>query len=571
MNIRKIYLSFINFIFICSYSFGQNYSVSGVNFDEHIYQKNPIEVLKSKYLNNQGIPTHEIFLKNNGIVKNIISNEIIPIFKITIDKKQISYSNNKINEIKLAEILNVDFYIQRIKKYKSQNSAENIWDGRVYLENNNLIVGGYSSKYNERPVGKIDLENNFIRPIEQQFAEQFPILNIPPDEILFDPFSFKLLQITQNSNDIVEEKTDEYLPIQISNEIGNHLQNMQFDILIDEKGMTLILNAKVSDQVIKISECKILESDIIDVINSYRPELIKGCIQPGNGEIETFILEGKFSNRISLVNDDIVIQEIKTISTEYENLEVIKSDIEIDGKFNDWHNVKGTSDFKGDRISYLYPNPDTDLLEFKVTNDDKYLYLYSRVVGAHGRTGEKGRYYWYAYIDVDSNPNTGYSPTRDDNCYFGIPIGDDCEAQFEFIGNKFVKTFFGFSGVGAEKEVLEGKLELGPSFYSATDRNGNKRDKYKIEYVNRDGKRYITHDYTEGTSEDIIIALSADASEVEMKVELKGFLKDVNGNPILSKGSIIDIAVGVEASSDYYNSDDWGADSSPVLYGYKIK
>jgi hypothetical protein len=169
------------------------------------------------------------------------------------------------------------------------------------------------------------------------------------------------------------------------------------------------------------------------------------------------------------------------------------------------------------------------------------------------------------------NSKTGYPPTRDDNCYFGIDIGDDSEAQFEFIGNKFIKTFFGFTGMGAEKEVLDGDLILGPSFYSSKDKNNKKRDRYKVEYVHRNGIRTITHDYTEGSSEDITIALSPDGSEVEMRVELKGFLSTKEGVPLLQKGQSIHIAVGVEASSDYYNANKWGADSSPVIYGYKIK
>jgi hypothetical protein len=119
--------------------------------------------------------------------------------------------------------------------------------------------------------------------------------------------------------------------------------------------------------------------------------------------------------------------------------------------------------------------------------------------------------------------------------------------------------------------VLSGKLKLGPSYYSSKDAYGNKREKYKIEYVNREGSRFITHDYTEGTSEDIIIGLSSDGSQVEMRVSLSGFLKNEGGEYLLEPGKKIDIAVGVEASSDYYNSNKWGADSSPVIYGYQLK
>ncbi len=58
---------------------------------------------------------------------------------------------------------------------------------------------------------------------------------------------------------------------------------------------------------------------------------------------------------------------------------------------------------------------------------------------------------------------------------------------------------------------------------------------------------------------------------MEVKVELAGFLKDKSGNPLIQLGQKIDIAIGVEGSSDHYGSDNWGADSSPVIYGYEIK
>jgi len=118
---------------------------------------------------------------------------------------------------------------------------------------------------------------------------------------------------------------------------------------------------------------------------------------------------------------------------------------------------------------------------------------------------------------------------------------------------------------------LSGKLELGPSYYSRTDSEGKMRKSYKMEYIHRDGVRSTTEDYTEGTSEDIIISLSPDGSEVEVRVEMAGFLKDINGNSLMHVGKKIDIAAGVEGSSDHYNSDDWGADSSSVIYGYIIK
>ena len=245
--------------------------------------------------------------------------------------------------------------------------------------------------------------------------------------------------------------------------------------------------------------------------------------------------------------------------------------VRIDGAFDEWRSLRGIADPEGDVVSYLKYNPDTDLLELKVTNDDEYLYFYTRVAGQHGKSDKgRDRYYFYIYIDADRNPATGYIPTRDDDCYFGVALGDDCEAQFEFVGGSFLKTFYGFAGRGAEKEILTGQVALGPSWYNRLDANGRLRDSYKVEYIRRAGKISITEDFTEGTGEDIVIALSPDGSECEMRAALSGFLKDASGKPVIAVGQSIDLAAGVEASGDAAGDSRWGADSTVVLRGYTV-
>ncbi len=399
-------------------------------------------------------------------------------------------------------------------------------------------------------------------------AEKFPLLQIPSDEIVLDPFRKRLLQLRQSGNKELTKNENLYLPIDMYGMTGELLNNIQFEISYEKTNSSLILYGILDGKKVEIARCETQKSEIVQSKEAFRPELITGASQQGEGEMISLTFKGSYSKSINLEEGDLFL------NANYKNdlTHSVKSNkIRIDGDFQDWRNIKGVSDIQGDYVSYLFENPDTDLLEFKVTNDDKYIYFYTRVVGAHGRTGEKGRYYWYTYIDVDTDPLTGYPPTRDDNCYFGIPIGDDSEAQFEFIGNKFVKTFFGFTGIGAEKEVLSGELKLGPSFYSRTDSEGKQRESYKMEYVHRENSRFTTEDYTEGTSEDIIISLSPDGSEVEVKVEMAGFLKDINGNSLMHVGKKIDIAAGVEGSSDHYNTSDWGADSSPIIYGYLIQ
>ncbi len=555
-------------LFIAMHSNAQDDNLNGQIQESRIFQKSKIEVIQSRYLDKNGDKSHEVFLEKNGLNPNsekILSN---PYFIVSILKDDLIDKNGKVQIKKKESLFNLDFYVEKNTKYRSYNEAIPIWDGRVYEEDDEIIVGGYSSKYNERPIGIIDEQGRFIPKFKVSEGNDFPILKTPTDQIIFDPFSKKLIKLKLSENKELIKDKRHYLPIDLFGNNGRLLKNIQFEISYQEENSNLILYGILNSKKIEIASCNIQKSNIVQSKVAFRPELITGASQQGKGEMISLTFKGTFFNSIDLMEGDLFLSA-NNASDKTESLRLDK--IVIDGDFQDWRNIEGISDIQGDYVSYLFKNPDTDLLEFKVSNDDKFIYFYTRVAGAHGRTGEKGRYYWYTYIDVDRNPLTGYPPTRDDNCYFGIPIGDDSEAQFEFIGNKFIKTFFGFTGIGAEKEILSGKLELGSSFYSRTDSEGKKRERYKMEYVHRDGIRSTTEDYAEGTSEDIIISLSPDGSEVEVRVEMTGFLKDRNGNSLIHVGKKIDIAVGVEGSSDHYKSDNWGADSSSVIYGYIIK
>ena len=566
---HSVFLTFFILILFFSSLFAQVDLNNTKLHETRTFNKNPISVIQSNYLDENGLPNHDMFLKTNGLYPLKFSSESAPYFSVSILEKDVIKKDEKYLISDSAELLNLDLYIETISKQNSLNAASPIWDGRVYEENGKLIVGGYSSKFNERPVGMIDNTGRFVPQLVGADTKEFPILQIPNEQIIFDPFGWKLLKLNDSKGEDSTSSTNSFLPFKIYDQTGKLLNNISFYIESNPENSSLVLYGIKGKEKIEIANCNLKESKIVKSREGYQPELIEGCSQPANGKVITLTFESEFSSNVIAKGGELYLKnDLAILDDNYQRME---KKIQIDGDFADWHNVPGVSDEAGDHVAYLYPNPDTDLLEIKVSNDDKYLYLYSRVTGAHGRTGENGRYYWYSYIDVDRDVSTGYPPTRDDNCYFGIPIGDDSEAQFEFISNKFIKTFFGFTGVGAEKEVLSGELNLGPSYYSSKGQDGTKRESYKIEYVHHSGSRHITHDYTEGTSEDIIIALSPDGSEVEVKVELTGFLKDKSGKPLVQLGQEIDIAIGVEGSSNHYGSDNWGADSSPVIYGYKIK
>ncbi|MGD9647337.1 MAG: hypothetical protein AB7U73_16610 [Pirellulales bacterium] len=247
--------------------------------------------------------------------------------------------------------------------------------------------------------------------------------------------------------------------------------------------------------------------------------------------------------------------------------------IAIDGNFDDWRNVPGVDDPRGDVAPYLDYDPDVDLLEFKVANDNEHIYLYARVAGQVGQSHARGgRSYFYAYMDVDRNAETGFLPTRDDDCYFGVDIGDDCEVQFEFVDGTFRKTFYGFCGLGGDENVLEQIVTLGKSQYGRLDERGHERAHYKSEYIYRRGAAAITEDLKLGTSDTIRLAVSPDGREVEIVSELRGFLKNAQAQPTLQLGQQIDVAAGMECSGRSGRRDSrWAADSTPAIRGYTLK
>ncbi len=533
------------------------------NSENKIWQTQDIDVIRSLYRGNDGQPSRNVFLSQNGLSPTHIQYEAIPCFRSSFKVDDVEIKNNTLLVKPGAKPVQTDFYITYKKTFFTSNIAIPVWDVRIYEQDRKVIVGGYSSKYNERPVAVINRFGDFEQTLSNDLAAEFPVLSIPLENLLFDPFEWRLYHVQPGLGKEITEQYKDFLPISVANKNHQILDDAHFTIRVEQDNSIhcYLLNGTTGT---KIASCT-FDSPLLQKIEGYQPKLIKGCVQPEDGKVITLVFKGVLEENIEHFENMLIIDS-QNQTTRNE----VKPEIVIDGYFDEWRNVRGVDDPEGDYVSYLYPNPDTDILEFKVSHDDQYLYFYSRIAGAHGRTGPTGRYYWYTYIDVDADPNTGYPPTRDDNCYFGIAIGDDSEAQFEFVGNSFIKTFFGFTGVGTEKEALEGKLNLGPSYYSATAPNGDKRDRYKVEYVNREGSRFITHDNTPGTSEDIVMALSADGSEMEMRVEMKGFLTNVLGEYLVKKGNTINIAVGAEGASGHYNSGKWGADSSPVIYNYTI-
>jgi hypothetical protein len=506
--------------------------------------------LRERHLGPAGLPSEAAYALAHGVLP-AAGTETFDwkvVFKLTYRAADMSRSAD-------AQPVHTDCYFVRTRRYTAPARVQPVWDGRVYQVNDRLVVASYTPK-GERTYGYVDEHARVVPVDDANNASELP----PLRGAHYNPFTGQLWRPASGGE--IEERQRYHLPLALVN-LGGQPVRPELRI-VPTTANRFALVALGGEKPFTLATCS-RDSESAARSPGYSPALGPGCtmivgeptiVVEVAGEIAADVLDAR-GPQLTLRPD------ISSAAG--------KPTVQIDGRFDEWRSLPGMADPEGDIPSYLEYNPDTDLLEFKVASDERHLYFYTRVAGRHGHTAAgKDRYYFYVYIDADRNPATGYLPTRDDDCYYGVTLGDDCEAQFEFVGGRFVKTFFGFAGRSTEKDVLAGRVAPGASWYNRQDEQGRLRDGYKVEYIRRGGKISITKDLSEGTSDDIVVALSPDGSECEMRAQLSGFLAKANGEPIIAAGQRIDLAAGVEASGQARGNAKWGADSTAIWRGYSI-
>ncbi|MBX7165013.1 MAG: hypothetical protein K1X74_01570 [Pirellulales bacterium] len=462
-------------------------------------------------------------------------------------------------------------------------------EARIVEQGGNRTVHAFTRE-RELPVGTLDTNQRFT-PNENYIRRRDLLPSWPEDpaQLRFDPNEAAMYCEVKPAGPAVREALD-FLPLDLRDSQGQPAGGTYFVQFYPGvqygtvKPSTVVLrrNGAPQDQSLAMANVpasfrreQVLLGSYDNRAGTYLPESAYrpgGTAPEGTEPSVTFTLAGQFTDAIDATGPALVLSAPAPAASTVPAV-AAPTTIAIDGNFDDWRNIAGVDDPRGDLVPYLDYVADVDLLEFKVAHDERHLYLYARVAGQVGRTHpDGGRSYFYAYLDVDQNSGTGFLPTRDDDCYFGVDIGDDCEVQFEFVNNAFRKTFYGFCGLGGDDEVLRQIVKLGPSQYGRLDEQGREREHYKAEYTYRDGRTEITEDLKLGTSDTIRLAVSPDGREVEIASEWKGFLKDADGRPILGPGQTIDLAAGMESDSQHLpGKTRWGADSTRAIRAHSLK
>ncbi len=247
----------------CAISFAQIDFNATMLHETRIFAKNPISVIQSNYLDKDGMPSHDMFLKVNGLYPLITNKESTPYFLVSILQKEAINKDGKYSISNSAELLNLDFYIETVTQTNSVNAASPIWDGRVYEEDGNLIVGGYSSKFNERPVGKIDNKGRFVHQLAGADSKEFPILQIPNEQIIFDPFEWKLLRVNDSKGENSKSSTTSFLPVEIYELKGKLLNNVSFYVESNPANSSIILYGIIDGNKIEIANCNLKDSKML--------------------------------------------------------------------------------------------------------------------------------------------------------------------------------------------------------------------------------------------------------------------------------------------------------------------
>lgn len=486
-----------------------------------------------------------------------------------------------------ARPIATDFWVVTVHEVDKTRGRRYMHEARIAAEKDSRRVYAFT-KDREKVIGAIDARGRFAP--NDSYANNHELLPTWPSNasvLAYDPDQNALYYDVALPGPLRSESLD-FLPLDLrdpqSNVVAGHFaidfapsENSRdaagppiVSLLLQNKGKLVRLAKASVPRTIRRADLELGSFD-----NNTGTYLSEAVYRTGSGSIAgtepsaTIAFTGEFTSAVDTSAKSLILVEGHSPDAA---AKPSQNNITIDGNFDDWRNIAGVDDPRGDLAPYLDYVPDVDILEFKVAHDDEHIYLYARVAGQVGRTHpDGGRSYFYAYMDIDRNPNTGFLPSRDDECYYGVDIGDDCEVQFEFVNNAFRKMFYGFCGLGGDNNVLKQQLTIGKSHYGRLDENGAERINYKSEYTYRGGVAEITEDLKPGTSDTIRLAVSPDGHQVEVASTFTGFLKDPKGRPVVKLGQTIDIAAGMECDSKAYpGKTNWAADNTIAIRGYRL-
>jgi len=270
--------------------------------------------------------------------------------------------------------------------------------------------------------------------------------------------------------------------------------------------------------------------------------------------------------------------------------------ITIDGKFDDWKNVRLYRDPANDQTDTDGRTPDykpiprqnanVDILEYRFTHDNENLFAYVKARGQIGATqkGDEakkkkaGRYYITLAIDVDQNDETGYKLWQGGT--FPSSDGYDVNAEIEWYDGTFNTGMYMNKCCRNDEEKHQAFLEQSKNQYKEGEDgpypSGFMRlrpgiYKFYTQWVyHQDDRLTFVRDRGPVVHGILTGARSPDEHELEMRIPMKGFLVDENGEPIVALGKTLDISFSLISSGELAADNEWASDAAEPITGYKL-
>jgi len=311
-----------------------------------------------------------------------------------------------------ARPIATDLCVSTLVKDNVSSSRRYFHEARIATKNGVRNVYALTSR-REKLIGTIDEKNRFSpNEFYKHNQELLPSWPTNASSLEYDAEKNRLFFDIDIPGPLVSESLD-FLPLELS-QIHDTPVEGQFsidyalsgDVSDTAKPAIVSLTLKCEGKSVTLAEASVpwvFRGETVQ-IGSFNNEagtyVTEAAYRAGAARIDTsepsvtFTVPGKFCS--SLRADEASLVLVDTPALPKKEATSIERII-IDGNFDDWRNVNGVDDPRGDVVPYLEYIPDVDLLEYKVSHDDQHIYLYARVAGKVGRSHPAGgRCYFYA-------------------------------------------------------------------------------------------------------------------------------------------------------------------------------
>jgi hypothetical protein len=312
-------------------------------FTATLVADDPTQALRERYLGPAGLPSETAYAHSHGALPAPDSESFAwdATFKLI-------YRTTDLARLADAQPVHADCYFTRRRKYVAPARVQPVWDGRAYQAGDRLVVAAYTHK-GERIFGHVDEHGNVVRDNDVDKSVGMPDLS----DVKFNPFTGQLWRSAPGG--AIDETQQLYLPLNLTGADGRSI-DAGFEVIQTRPGEFALVTGSGADQ-IKLATCTVRPDSDAKRSRGYAPALGPGCSMVESGPTTVLEVRGDITDVLDIKGARLVSKSELPISKA-----AVIPKVQIDGRFDEWRNIRGITDPQGDIVSYLQYNPDIYLI-----------------------------------------------------------------------------------------------------------------------------------------------------------------------------------------------------------------